>query len=368
MQRVKELDAIRGLAALVIVLYHLFWFQFGLLGSAIDLFFVLSGYLITTIILSHPRSGRFLFAFYARRGLRIWPIYYLSLLFLVLVNPWRSNPGSLDGLPYNLTFTQFVPYYWSASAPAFIMAFRHTWSLAVEEQFYLIWPALLLLIGRKGLPWAATAVIITAVVMRVLGFNRWILGTNCDGLALGALLAGFLHGRNQAEAREVGAFWFKLLALGSAAFWIGSVSVERVVPPGWRDALTPSILSMRPLSLNLVFFALVGLTALYSGRARLGILRDRRLVYIGQISYGLYLYHHIVFILWDDYAAKHGLGSSIIYDLAKVGVSLAVAALSFRFVERPLLSLKDLFSYQSESTPAATIRREWIAVTGPEAG
>src|SRR5438045_1329189 len=127
MQRVKELDAIRGLAALVIVFYHLFWIPIGLLGTAVDLFFVLSGYLITSILLGHPPSREFLFAFYARRGLRIWPIYYFSLLILVMINPWVSEPGSLDGLPYSLTFTQFVPYYWSDAAPAFIPAFRHTW-------------------------------------------------------------------------------------------------------------------------------------------------------------------------------------------------------------------------------------------------
>ena len=165
-ERVRELDSMRGLAAIAIVVYHLWLIQISVLGAAVDLFFVLSGYLITSILLGHPPSERFLLAFYARRALRIWPIYYLSLLFLVAINPWTPVPGSLDGLPYFLTFTQGLPYYWQDTAPAFITAFRHTWSLAIEEQFYLIWPALLWLVGKKGLPWAAMALICLAVCAR----------------------------------------------------------------------------------------------------------------------------------------------------------------------------------------------------------
>ncbi len=369
MQRVKELDSIRGLAALCIVLYHLWAAWIGVLGSAIDLFFVLSGYLITSIILSHPPSGEFLFAFYARRGLRIWPVYYLSLFLLVAINPWTSRPGSLAGLPQYLTFTQFVPYYWSDAEPAFIPAFRHTWSLAVEEQFYLIWPALLLLLGRKGVRGAATAVILAAVVMRTLDFNRWVLATNCDGLALGALLAGLLHGRLPSEARGRYSCRFALVGLGAAAVWVGGALIMRFVPGGRTGDLTAMVSACRALALNLAFFALVGLTVLFADDRRLAFLRDRRLVYIGQISYGLYLYHHIVFMLLDDYTETHGLAGSVALDLAKVAASLAIAALSYRLVEMPMLSLKRLFPYRStESAGVAGIPRGWKPLTVPEEG
>src|SRR5271165_6650284 len=105
MQRVQEFDSIRGLASLAIVVYHLWLSNIGLLGAAVDLFFVLSGFLITSILLTHVMSHRFLLSFYARRALRIWPIYYLSLLILVLLHPLMPGPGSLDGLPYFATFT-----------------------------------------------------------------------------------------------------------------------------------------------------------------------------------------------------------------------------------------------------------------------
>jgi peptidoglycan/LPS O-acetylase OafA/YrhL len=368
MQRVKELDSIRGLAAATIVIYHVWFMNIGLLGSAVDLFFVLSGYLITSILLGHPLSERFLLAFYARRGLRIWPIYYISLLILVVINPWVPRPGSLAGLPYFLSFTQNLPYYWSDTAPAFIPAFRHSWSLAIEEQFYLMWPVLLWLVGRKGLPWAAMGLIVLAVTMRALNFNSWILATHCDGLALGALLAGLLEAPSEAARWRLDRSLFLAVGLAAVGFWAGSAVVVRLFAHGSESALVTAVQSIRPLCLNLVFFALVGLTVLGAGDWRMGLLRDRRLVYLGQISYGLYLYHHIVLILWDDFAAARGLGNHIGYDLVKIGVSLAIAALSNRIIEQPILALKGLFPYRAPAARAAVSRERFARIGSVEAG
>src|SRR5262245_25669872 len=112
MQRVRELDALRGLAALAIVVYHfaLSWFPIG--WAFVDLFFVLSGYLITSIILEHRQSPRFLPRFYLRRGLRIWPIYYLCLLLLLVFGPSLPRPTDWGALPAHLTYTQNVERYW----------------------------------------------------------------------------------------------------------------------------------------------------------------------------------------------------------------------------------------------------------------
>ena len=351
MQRVKELDSIRGLAAIAIVVYHLWFIKITVLGAAVDLFFVLSGYLITSILLSNPPSERFLFSFYVRRGLRIWPIYYLALLALVVLNPYVAQPGPLDALPYYLSFSQNVTHYWAGTAPEFIPAFRHTWSLAVEEQFYIIWPALLMVLGRRGLTRAALVFVGLALAMRALGFNRWVLATNCDGLALGSLLAGLLTGRPRDVARSFAAP-LRAVGLAAALYWVGSAVLARLFHLATDGDLYMVITSSRVLCLNMVFFAVVGLTVLSAGHRWLFILRDWRLVYLGQISYGLYLYHHIVFILWDDYAAKHHLASHIGYDLLKLAASIAIAGLSYRYIERPILSLKDRFRYQG-SEPGA---------------
>src|SRR4051812_9144594 len=112
MPRVPELDALRAFAAGIVLLFHLRpeGFVFGWTG--VDLFFVLSGYLITTIILQHQAAPGFLRNFYVRRGLRIWPLYYLTLFGLVALNPFLPRPQPMAGLPYYLTYTQNVPSYW----------------------------------------------------------------------------------------------------------------------------------------------------------------------------------------------------------------------------------------------------------------
>ena len=271
MQRIKELDSIRGLASLVIVVYHLWFSTIGLLGAAVDLFFVLSGFLITSILLTHVMSHRFLVSFYARRALRIWPVYYLSLLTLVLFNPFMPEPGVLDGLPYFSTFTQNISYYWSDSGPAFNPAFRHTWSVAIEEQFYLFWPAFLWAVGRRGITLATMCMIAVAVATRIFQFNSWILITHCDGLALGALLASWSVPTAAGKSRQEPSFLS--LGLASVGFWVGGALALRFAPPTWQSGLLGPVQSLRFLSLNLAFFALVGLTIRYSGHLRIGILR-----------------------------------------------------------------------------------------------
>lgn len=357
MQRVKELDSIRGLASLVIVVYHLWLIKVGVLGAAVDLFFVLSGFLITSILLNNPMSSRFLISFYARRSLRIWPIYYLSLLLLVLINSHTAEPGSLDGLSYFATFTQNVTYYWSGSAPAFIPAFRHTWSLAIEEQFYVFWPALLWLLGRRGIPLATATLIGLAATTRMLQFNRWILATHCDGLALGALLSYLINASSPGASDRRPRFL--AIGLGAAVFWMGSALAVRFASPAWQASLLIPLQSLRMFSLNLAFFALVGLTVRHAGHPWLGILRRRELVYLGQISYGLYLYHHIIFMLWDDYFVRTGIQNHLGFDLAKATLSFAIAALSWRFVERPILSLKDRFRYRESAADRNSSDTRW---------
>ncbi len=341
MRRIEELDSLRGLAALSIVLFHLPVASSTPLGSSIYLFFVLSGYLITSILLRYSPTGGFLLAFYARRSLRIWPIYYLALGGVFLIGLWSTNPTTPASMARYLTFTQFTGYYWSESVGDAVPSLGHTWSLAVEEQFYLIWPAMLALIGRKRLAGAAMFFLAMAVVTRELGYSRWILVTNCDGLALGGLLAGMLHGRTPGEARSLYGPRFAAVGLLSVAAW-----AVAHLPGAWGVMLAPT----RVLFVNLVFFAIVGLVVVHAGDPRLAILRDRRLVYLGTISYGLYLYHYIFYHLLEDWAAAIA-ASAAVRDALKVVASVLAAALSERWLERPIGSLKRFFPYPTEGPP-----------------
>lgn len=364
MQRIEELDSLRGLSALSIVIFHLPWIQVGLLGTPIYLFFILSGYLVTSIILSHQPSEGFLFAFYLRRGLRIWPIYYLSLLLLVAFNPLTPRPASLDNLPHYLTFTQLITTYWTERVPAPMPAFEHTWTLAIEEQFYVLWPALILILRRKAVPAAAIALVAFAFVMRLAGLNNWILATNCDGLALGALLAAELQGRSASDVRRRSARSLILMGLAGTV-WIGGTLVFRAPAGG---PLGRALAAAKPLSFHFVYFAIVALTVLFAGDRRLAFLRDRRLVYLGQISYGVYLYHYIIFKIAEDWAKPHGLADGVAFNLALVGMSLLAAALSYRFIERPLLALKALVPYPSSGASGVAFSRGLVPLSGPQEG
>jgi peptidoglycan/LPS O-acetylase OafA/YrhL len=353
MSRIRELDSIRGIAALTIVFFHLWFPRVGALGLGVNLFFVLSGFLITAIILDHAPNPRFLVAFYARRGLRIWPIYYLALAGVVLVYRLPPLSGDLSEWPSYFAYVQCLSHSLAGREPTFPIAFQHTWSLAIEEQFYLFWPALILLIGRRGLPVLAAVLVATAVLARSAGISHFILITNVDGLAMGGWLAYFLDGSTTAGGMGSSARRrLAALAIAAAGLGTGILALASGLHAG-RPGLLPSasINSLKLLAANVLFLALVSGLVLHAGHPRLGWLRDRRLVYLGTISYGIYLYHHIIIKIWEDLSRHYEWAGTRLIELGVLGSALGLASLSWHFVERPILALKDRFSYEAAPAP-----------------
>ncbi len=199
--RVAELDGLRGLAALLVLVYHIRPSLLPWGWAAVDLFFVLSGYLITGIIIRHMKNPGFLQAFYVRRGLRIWPIYFLCVLAIVAASPLLPRPTNFRLLPSTLAFLQNTHKYFSNRNVEFSLYFRHAWSVAIEEQFYWIWPILLLVVRKRGVAPLAVLVIGASVWARTQGFHWWLLLARGDGLALGGLLAALLENREWARRR-----------------------------------------------------------------------------------------------------------------------------------------------------------------------
>jgi peptidoglycan/LPS O-acetylase OafA/YrhL len=369
MRRIAELDALRGIAAIVIVVFHLRFVDGApVLGTAVDLFFVLSGYLITTIILDQRRSPGFFKTFYARRALRIWPIYYLALFACVVLNPLLARPEPLGGFWQAFAYLQNVPGYWHAESRPFSRLFSHSWTLAIEEQFYLLWPLAVVLAGRKNLRWAIAPFLVAPLVMRSLGFHRHMLLTRCDGLALGALLADLFYDRARVETNR------RLYRRAFVAVALIAVISRQVVGPLLTrlDGPTPGIWSIRSFSMATaamawIYFAVVGLVLLEHGHPRLAWLRDRRLVHLGTISYGIYLYHPFVLIFVPILHKAIGIKGSIWIDVGKVGVCIALAEVSWRLVEKPLLRLKDRFPYPPARADAVgLIRGPHTAVVAKE--
>ena len=361
MQRIPELDALRAIAASAILVFHLSPPSFPPGWTGVDLFFVLSGYLITTILISQPPGARLLLAFYARRALRIWPIYYLGLAFVVLVNRWIPEPYSLAAWPYYLTYTQNVPLYWTAVLPAFTPAYDHTWTLALEEQYYLIWPLLVTLVRRRWLPLLCVATAAVAYLGRQ-GFELYfvwpivtralperVLLSRCDGFALGGLLA-WLAASGIARSR---ATWLLGLCLAVAGLYLGRGVF--LGGPAFLGLPTPSEPAPTILMVELFYFGLVGLVVYHAGHKALAPLRWPWLCKIGVISYGIYLYHYPVYWAIDGFGATEIMHYDQPWTIRalKLAVTLAVALISWHVIERPFLKLKDRVPYRPAASRVA---------------
>ena len=348
MKRILEFDAIRGLAALAIIVNHIWFPSVVPLTAGVYLFFVLSGFLITSIIIKNLHKPNFLIAFYGRRSLRIWPIYYIALIVVIIFNFISPGPEPLEGLPYFLTYTQNIQEYWFGIAPPFIHGFQHTWTLAIEENFYLFWPLLIYVFGPRAILPLSMIVVAGSVAARGLGFGHFILLTQADGLGLGSLLAMTFAGTNrQAGHRSrlhlmLGSV--ALLAVAFAAIGPRLMAILSLGTPVWAA-------SFKLFSINVFFFATVGLINLHAGAWCLKPLRWPALVYLGEISYGLYLYHYIILCSARILMESAGIQPAWWNNLALFAASLCTAACSWKWIESQILKYKDCFKYDPSPKP-----------------
>jgi peptidoglycan/LPS O-acetylase OafA/YrhL len=341
MRRIAELDGLRGAAAVLIVAYHLFMDYLPGCWAAVDVFFVLSGYLITTIVLQQDGSWRFLWAFYARRGLRIWPIYYLLILILAL-----GLRGDLTALPYYLTYTQQATHYWGGAMPDW-RPMQHTWTLAMEEQFYLFWPALVLLVGRRWTGPLALGVAILAIQARLSGIHWWTLLGRCDGFALGGLLAAILSDPDSDRAQRRVQAWTLVLGALAVLLLAGLAATNRLFGNGGTIAT-----AARATVASLASFTLVASIVRNADHPGLAILKARPLAYLGTISYGIYLYHHPILQILGTMLEQMGIVHVPALWLVEWILTLAVAMASWHWIERPILRLKDRVPYRRGTAPA----------------
>jgi peptidoglycan/LPS O-acetylase OafA/YrhL len=340
---IPELDALRGAGALLILGHHLWPATFFVGWTRADLFFVLSGYLITTIILKHGAGARFLVTFWTRRVLRIWPAYYLLLAAIITKMYFDGERPPLSGLVCYATFTQNVPHYWTDVAPSFSSAAWQTWSLAIEEQFYLLWPVVALLVGRSFLIPVALWLMIASVTLRLNGMSFAVALARSDGLALGAILALFLSSGCKSATRT--------MSLNALLAFTGCIALFFVLsenPSATEERVLAGVVGTGALAVfagNVLYLAIVGLVVNNSGHHSLAPLRWRPLRYIGQISYGVFLYHILIIKSVESLMR----GQSIATDCVAIALSLSVAALSWECLEKPLCNLKHLMPYRDSA-------------------
>jgi len=298
----------------------------------VDLFFVLSGLLITGILVDAKQSEGYFKNFYARRCLRIWPLYYSLILFMFVFVP-RLRPSDAHMIfeksspwwAYPLFLQNFlIPIPTNGAGPLGV-----TWSLAIEEQFYLVWPWVVRYCSCAQLRRIAISVVCLSPALRLyLSFHNVNLYTNVfcrlDGLMAGALLALAVRSDEFHPAGYVKGAWSFLLIALPLAFLLEALNARWIV-----------------FSLTAMASASLVYLALFSTQKWLrGALTNRFIVYTGTISYGLYLLHKIPF----DMAKAFNLGR---HSWLALPISLiacyAVAALSWILLEKPFLRLKGFF-------------------------
>lgn len=342
--RTDSLDGLRGVAILLVVASHVTASRLPLGGMVgVTLFFVLSGFLITSqLVREYGRSGRVDFkAFYARRALRLLP----ALILMLLVTPvilWLANDPALTSgiIPTSLVVLFYLSDFFRASGDTLVV-YGHTWSLAVEEQFYLVWPVLIVLVLMKYLPRKATYGVLVALAVAfglwrltasaVLPFERtyFSLDTNAFGLVLGAVLA---FRRPAWSPRFAG---ITAIAATLALLLFAVIPLEPK-----SDAYYVGLTFGAPVA------ALVGALAIAGARLVRGPLSFPPLVFFGRISYGLYL--------WHDVLLQMNPGGEPINDkwrAVAVVAAIVLAVVSWVLVEYPALQMKKKFERANAVTP-----------------
>jgi len=350
-----QLDGLRTLAVAGVAWSH--WmgpyqcgFEFGLMG--VNLFFVLSGFLITGILLDsregaagRPDRWFAIRQFYTRRVLRIFPLFYMTLALLALINVRPVRQTFFWHLSYLSNVYFFRRGGWQGNI-------SHFWSLAVEEQFYLVWPYLIIFLPVRRLRPMVLGLIGLAplyrVVMAVVDPGNplaFVLTIGClDALGIGALLAYAQRNRGDSPwaAARIGRW---LLWIGLPAWAVVEVLIRLHLAPG-------PLLTLRQTFLDMIF----GWVILNGAKGFKGcfgrFLQSSPMVYLGKISYGLYVFHNLttyglVFAVRDLHAPAWMLAVTWIRNLCVLVLTISAAAVSWHFYEKPLNDLKRFFPYDA---------------------
>jgi len=371
---IPALDAVRGIAILLVLIFHFTPYGLGMSSSSplidrldflisrtgwigVDLFFVLSGFLITGILYDAKESNHYFRNFYVRRVLRIFPLYYGALIIFLVVLPWL-RPGN----PAVQSMKRDAVWYWTYLSNVRIAhnggdfgAIGHFWSLAIEEQFYLIWPVVVLALRRRQLQACCLACVIGALFVRA-GLNvagnetaAFVLTpARIDALAVGAYLA--LSARGPAGLNPTSRW-----ASPSAAFLSLVLLAIFVLRKGF--VAQDLIVSTVGHTLLACLFGAILVLALTSARdsAVGGIFDSSFLSFFGRYSYALYVFHYpilffklgaIPLTIVPTIGGSQFLRQLVFLTMA-TGVSVSIALVSWHLYEKQFLKLRKFFPYQS---------------------
>ena len=367
------LDGLRAIALLLVFFQHYLDLPWGWTG--VEIFFVLSGFLITGILFDTRDAPYRVRSFYVRRTLRIFPLFYGVMLAVLLFQPvfhWQLSWGWLLWPLYLGNYLRFVHPFHAHTAMEQLadfqligslghqqvrLIFGHFWSLCVEEQFYLVWPwAVFFIRSRRTLLWICAATLPICLAARVLcesALPHWMIDNgilqratplHIDALLLGGLVALLLRGPGAAKLLRFGRYALMAATL-ALIVWAALTPAHQFLANPY-----PYPRHMETLGLTLIdiYSALLILVAIQPASLLFKPLNARPLRWIGRVSYGAYVFHDVPHALYSRAAAtiapNHSYGVAAMLALAG---TLALAALSFRFFETPFLNLKDRLAPKS---------------------
>jgi len=377
------LDGVRAISVLLVMAYHFDLNTWGYVG--VYIFFVLSGFLITTILIEqrHQKLGHYLAVFYQRRSLRIFPLYYgyilvLGASFLLLGHPLGFDTNWPYLVTYTTNFAQLDPDWFSSAF------YGHLWSLAVEEQFYLLWPFLIYFLSPKGSKTLMVVLLLVCPLIRAgsytllsdltpavdalgsmppLGAHEALdnLPVSCwDAFAAGALIhiAGL-----RTRSSTFWTWYVAILGVATAGLGVFLLSSRGAVDSYAPAELVMAVLHDRSLGFSLlnlwIVCFLVGALEYEPLRAMLSL---RSMVLLGKISYGMYIFHWPILIPFRRMLAYEplslvGVLVFIIYTAAVV----AVAYVSYRWFESWFLRRKRPYAKPGATdlpyTPSMNVNR-----------
>ncbi|MBL47595.1 MAG: acyltransferase, partial [Roseibacillus sp.] len=327
-----DIDGLRAIAVLPVLFFHM---GLGCSGGyvGVDIFFVISGYLITSLIIREMLNDEFtLRAFWERRIRRIFPVAALVTIIVITAGVWILLPDTFRslgkaGIAQVMMVANF--YFWQQdgyfAGPSDLEPLLHMWSLAVEEQFYFLFPMLLLFLMKRGQKTTVWVIILISILSLLLSFHGviydkgttfYLLPARAWELALGALVALL-------PLRSIGAAWRRqLVALAGLALILWSVFAYDVATPFPGLAAIPPCLG----TALLIWVGQSGTT--WVG----GLLAQRPIVYIGKISFSLYLWHWPL-IVYARHLSIYEISLNVRVTL--LVASLLLAVLSYQFVETP---------------------------------
>lgn len=370
-KHIQVLDGVRGLAILLVLLFHLFKYisltNIGWIG--VDLFFVLSGFLITGILLNTKTQNKYFISFIGKRALRIFPLYYLFLTIFFLILPLSSMSLYIDDYTFlhdnQKWFWTYTQNWYAAFSDNWQEdnIISHFWSLAIEEQFYIFWPLVVYFSSKKNLLKIIGILILLSISARfffVLNQYNWITSyistiARLDNLCIGSALAVIIRNRSliyYLNKYSYFIFYLSLLILLAIVISTGSI------------LMTNKYFLTFGFTIIAIFFSCIILISLSSHQNNIirKILSMPIFTFLGKYSYGIYIYHEPIYRIFSEIFFKNQLNpnniiNKIVVSTIVLAVVIIVSWLSFHCFEVHFLKLKKYL------TPSSINQKQQAALT-----